>query len=150
MLVGFALMAFMDMVMETVLPGVLMVVDAFPGAVLMGMLVFVGVLVVMGMDMFVAMPPNPRMIVLMLVFMGVLMGMVMTVFVVALHGCLLLIHNNAFSLSAKTAWFFSVSHRKRDMPWPFSVAAHGITARTRPWLEHRPCLPFPAACLRIS
>jgi hypothetical protein len=143
-------MAFMDMVMETVLPGVLMVVDTFPGAVLMGMLVFVGVLVGMGMNVFVAVPPNPGVLMFMFVFMGVLMGMVMTVFVVAWHGCLLLNQNNAFSLSAKTAWFFSVSHRKRDMPWPFSVAAHGITVRTRPWLEHRPCLPFPAACLRIS
>lgn len=87
--VGFAFMALVDMVVRTVFSAVVMVVDAFPGAVLMGVLVLVGVLMLVDMGMFVAVPPDPRMLVLMLVFVGMLMGMVMMVFVIAFHGRLL-------------------------------------------------------------
>lgn len=82
-------MALVNMVVRTVFSAVVMVVDAFPSAVIMGVLVFVGVLMLVDMRMFVAVPPDPRMFVLMLVFMGVLMSMVMMVFVVAFHGRLL-------------------------------------------------------------
>ena len=89
--VRLAFMALVDMVVRTVFPAVVMVVDAFARAVLMGVLVFVGVLMIVDMGMLVAVSPNPRMFVLMLVFMGVFMDMVMMVFVVAFHGRLLFV-----------------------------------------------------------
>ena len=89
MLVRLAFVPLVDMVVRAVLPGMAVVVDAFPRAVLMGMLVFVRMLVSMDMGMLVAVSPNFRMLVLMLVFMGVFMAVVMVVFVVAFHGGLL-------------------------------------------------------------
>lgn len=89
MLVRLAFMPFMDMVVGAVFPGMVVVVDTFPRAVLMGVLVFVPVLVVVDMGMFVAVPPNPRMLVLMLVLMAVFMTVFMVMLVVAFHGRLL-------------------------------------------------------------
>jgi hypothetical protein len=87
--VGFAFMPLVDMVMAAVLPGMVVVMDAFPRAVFVGMLVLVGMFVGVRVDMTVAVLSHPRMLMFMLVLMGMFVGMVMVVFVVALHGCLL-------------------------------------------------------------
>ena len=87
--VGFAFMPLVDMVMGAVLPDMVVVMDAFPRAVVVGMLVFVAMDVGMHVGMAVAVLSQPWMLVFMLVFVGMFVGMVMVVFMVAFHGCLL-------------------------------------------------------------
>lgn len=124
MVVRLAFMAFVDMVVRTVFSAVDMVVDAFPRAVLMGVLVFVGVLMIVDMGMFMTVPPDPRMFVLMFVFMGMLMGMVMMVFVVAFHGRLL--------FAQRITHFRSLPRRHGN--FPFRTAS---TPYCRPSLSQR-------------